>query len=384
MTSFSPTQDRIAVFSQSLGQHAEVTGLTVVKTVLKPGDNVSIDYDPNTGTATITGPASRLPASGTGYLHSDGTNYSYQPFPTPTVGDVSVEVDRDSSNNPIELNLTASRYSRGFAIDSGPSHGSASISGSNAVYTPNAGYAGDDAFTYHAYNLGGNSNPATVHVNVKQDVNAPTAPNVSVTVSQNTTGSTNVGAVGTNITGYSIVTNPQHGTAAIDGAGNVTYTPATGYIGADVLTYSVTNAFGTKTGTVSITVIAAPVLAGSNAVDMGVMPTHTLQTGGSGSGTYAAASVNATLYFAGNISGYDFTQSVKKQDGSGLPGLPWVNSNGSFSLPNNTYDISSGLSPGDTATYKLIVTASGAGGTSPAVTFTWTYTSASDQSGGGA
>ncbi|MFX8381755.1 hypothetical protein ABTL77_20355, partial [Acinetobacter baumannii] len=66
MTSFSPTQDRIAVFSQSLGQHAEVTGLTVVKTVLKPGDNVSIDYDPNTGTATITGPASRLPASGTG------------------------------------------------------------------------------------------------------------------------------------------------------------------------------------------------------------------------------------------------------------------------------------------------------------------------------
>ncbi|GAB4030997.1 hypothetical protein GCM10028774_07280 [Spirosoma jeollabukense] len=36
-----------------------------------------------------------------------------------------------------------------------------------------------------------------------------------------------------------ITTNPTHGTASIDGSGNVVYTPATGYIGDDVLTYQV-------------------------------------------------------------------------------------------------------------------------------------------------
>ncbi len=57
---------------------------------------------------------------------------------------------------------------------------------------------------------------------------------------------------------YAIVTNPAHGTLA-GTAPNVTYTPATGYLGPDTFTFDATeNGVVSNTATVSITVAAAP------------------------------------------------------------------------------------------------------------------------------
>ena len=56
-----------------------------------------------------------------------------------------------------------------------------------------------------------------------------------------------------------ITINPTHGTAIVDGSGNVTYTPATGYIGDDVLTYQVCETPGGLCATAQVTVhVVAP------------------------------------------------------------------------------------------------------------------------------
>jgi Ca2+-binding RTX toxin-like protein len=55
------------------------------------------------------------------------------------------------------------------------------------------------------------------------------------------------------------VTQPEHGSVVIDGAGFVTYSPAVGFSGSDSFTYVVTDSQGgTATGTVTITVAPSP------------------------------------------------------------------------------------------------------------------------------
>lgn len=51
-----------------------------------------------------------------------------------------------------------------LVIDGPAANGTASVSGTSLLYTPNAGYAGIDTFTYHAIVSGVNSNIATVTV----------------------------------------------------------------------------------------------------------------------------------------------------------------------------------------------------------------------------
>ncbi|OYT86707.1 MAG: hypothetical protein CFE46_14695 [Burkholderiales bacterium PBB6] len=54
------------------------------------------------------------------------------------------------------------------------------------------------------------------------------------------------------VTGYTL---PTHGTITLDAQGNASYTPASGYAGADSFTYTVTSNGTTETGTVNITAV---------------------------------------------------------------------------------------------------------------------------------
>jgi hypothetical protein len=56
-----------------------------------------------------------------------------------------------------------------FTLVSGPSHGTASVSGDTATYTPAADYTGTDSFTYRATDPSGASGDATVSVIVEPD-----------------------------------------------------------------------------------------------------------------------------------------------------------------------------------------------------------------------
>ncbi|TQD48242.1 putative Ig domain-containing protein, partial [Marilutibacter aestuarii] len=61
------------------------------------------------------------------------------------------------------------------SIGTAPAHGTVSVSGTTATYTPAAGYAGADSFSFTAANDGGTSAPATVAVSVGGPVISVTA-----------------------------------------------------------------------------------------------------------------------------------------------------------------------------------------------------------------
>ncbi|WP_157592211.1 Ig-like domain-containing protein [Solirubrobacter soli] len=141
------------------------------------------------------------------------------------------------------------------AAAAAPAHGTVSVVAGALRYTPAAGYAGSDEFTYTVTNEGGTSNTAKATVKVLN------APQVCKDVSTTTPFQTAV-AVGADCTGagpgtVTIVAAPDHGTATVEGS-TLRYTPASGYAGTDSFTYRATNEGGaSNTANVSVKVLNA-------------------------------------------------------------------------------------------------------------------------------
>src|SRR5690606_24595561 len=83
----------------------------------------------------------------------------------PTIGPVSATVAYGSSANAIPLALGGAPATS-VAVATAPANGSTSVAGTTITYTPNAGYAGPDSFTYTATNSAGTSAAATVTITV--------------------------------------------------------------------------------------------------------------------------------------------------------------------------------------------------------------------------
>lgn len=150
------------------------------------------------------------------------------------------------------------------------------------TYTPSNGYSGPDSFTYTATGPGGVSAPGVVTVTVS----APTAPVASpaaFAVPFDSPGhaidlSTSITGVHTSL---AVALQPAHGVVSVSGD-VVTYTPVTGYHGADSFTYTATGPGGISgQATVSLT-IAAP-----TAPDIDPPAPVVVQPGPDGSSTIA-------------------------------------------------------------------------------------------------
>lgn len=131
------------------------------------------------------------------------------------------------------------------------------------TYTPNADFNGSDSFTYTVKdNAGAISNPATVTVTVNPVNDAPIASNDNITVNQGTSidipvldndtdsdGTLDIGSL-------AIASQPSNGTVIVNDDGTVTYTPNSGFAGADSFTYTVKDNQGavSNVATVSIEV----------------------------------------------------------------------------------------------------------------------------------
>lgn len=105
-----------------------------------------------------------------GVFHIDNA-YSLEvvlPAP-PTAGAVATTVAANSSGNRLTPVLGGPQADS-IAVAQGPAHGVVTVSGLTFLYTPTAGYSGDDSFTYVATNAGGDSVSATVTVTVTPPV----------------------------------------------------------------------------------------------------------------------------------------------------------------------------------------------------------------------
>ena len=149
-----------------------------------------------------------------------------------------------------------------------PANGSVSIGNTGLVtYQSNAGFTGQDSFTYNISDGNGGTATGTVTVTVNAPPpppnNNPVANSDVVTTAYNTAITANVTANDTdqennNLT-VSSVTQPAHGTASVSNASSVTYAPVSGFVGQDSFTYNISDGNGgTATGTVTVTVNAPP------------------------------------------------------------------------------------------------------------------------------
>lgn len=142
-----------------------------------------------------------------------------------------------------------------------PGHGSASVSGNRVSYSPAAGYAGTDSFTYTISDGKGATATATVSVSVQAPNRPPVANHDAYEVLAGSSGNQfNVLGNDSDPDGDSLtiasVSAPAHGGAVALG-GQVTYSPAAGYTGADSFSYTISDGRGgNATATVSVTVRA--------------------------------------------------------------------------------------------------------------------------------
>jgi hypothetical protein len=205
-----------------------------------------------------------------------------------------------------------------YAIAATPAHGTITLSGNNATYTPTLGYAGADSFTFTASDVNGTSTPATVTITVAAGL-LPVAQATSANVPFNTAVSIELGASDSNPGGpfdftYAIAAPPAHGTVTLGGS-SATYTPTLGYTGADGFTFTASDVNGTSApATVTITVIAGvlPVAQATTAsVVYNTASPITLSASDSNPGgpfdfTYAIAAppAHGTVTISGNIATY--------------------------------------------------------------------------------
>jgi len=126
-------------------------------------------------------------------------------------------------------------------------HGTATVNSSGKiVYVPDTDYQGTDCFTYKANDGKSDSNTVTMTIYVNT---APVAKTDLVKTPVNTQINGTVSATdqdGDSLT-YSLVSDAENGTVMMNADGSYTYTPKTGYNGADSFTYKASDGVGDST-----------------------------------------------------------------------------------------------------------------------------------------
>lgn len=188
----------------------------------------------------------------------------------PVANNQSVSTPEDTAKG---ITLTASDVENSaltYAIVANPVHGTVSLSGPTATYTPAPNYNGPDSFTFRANDGSLNGNTAMVSITVTAVNDAPLANDQSVSTAKNTAKGITLTAsdVEGSTLSYTIVANPTHGAVSLSGA-IATYTPALNYVGNDSLTFRASDgSLNSNTATVSISILpsnAAPVASNKSA-----------------------------------------------------------------------------------------------------------------------
>lgn len=345
---------------------------------------LSNDTDPDGDTLSIT----EVTQGTNGSVAIDGTNVVYTPNAgfegsdsfTYTISDgnggedtatVTVTVDEEPNADPDAVNDSASTafdtpatisvLSNDTDADGDTlsitavtqgANGSVVIDGTNVVYTPNAGFEGDDSFTYTVSDGNGGEDTATVSITVEEQPNtAPDAANDTAGTGFETPVTVNVLANDIDDDGDTLsisgVTQGGNGSVAIDGT-SVVYTPDAGFSGVDTFTYTISDGNGGEdTASVEVTVDAEPNTA----------PDAVNDTAGTGFETPVTISVlsNDTDDDGDTLSISEVTQGTNGSvaiDGTSVVYTPDDGFSGDDSF---TYTISDGNGGTDTATVSVTV-----------------------------
>ena len=355
----------------------------------------TLDYTPGAdfnGTATITYTVSDATTAGNDALTDSGTltvtvtPVADDPITSTSVTYTASTISEDATNITITLVDSASLVDSdgdqlelfSLTLNNGGSF-SVNLDGSNnwdgtVTYSPAANFSGDELFTYIVTD-GTTQVTSTLTVPVAAGVNdAPVTTADTEEITEDTTTATSI-AVLTNdtdpegdtisLTNVAVTTTtPTFGT----GPGTVTvngnfvdYTPAAGFVGTEVITYTVTDndAGGggsnplTATGTLTVNVTNindAPVVTdpATNTTAESTQTTLAITTGN----TYVTDAESDTLTItAANISSGDTLGTVDFSDGNNILYTPSTNFNGTtviaYTINDDGTSIVSGVTTAD-------------------------------------
>ncbi len=158
----------------------------------------------------------------------------------PVANAQSVTTNEDTTKGIVLSGSDADGDPLTYQVTANPSHGSLSGTKPNLTYTPSANYNGSDSFTFKVNDGQADSAPATVSITVIAVNDAPAASAQSLSTSCNTPKAITLAGsdVDDDPLAFLVGTGPAHG--ALSGTPPaLTYTPATGYSGADSFTFTV-------------------------------------------------------------------------------------------------------------------------------------------------
>lgn len=255
------------------------TGKNRPKTITLPAidpDGDTLNYiiltNPANGTLSGSG-ASWTYTPNTGYVGADAFTFKVNDGQEDSnIGNVVIDVDAindlpiaasDSVTTPEDTTKAVILQAEDddndpltYTIIASPLHGTLSGSGTNWTYTPHANYFGSDSFKFIANDGTGDSNLATISINVTSVNDAPVADNQNIAVIEDTAKSITLSAtdVENHALTYTILTSPLHGTLSGSGAA-LTYTPDPDYTGPDSFTFRAKDAsLNSAPATISLTV----------------------------------------------------------------------------------------------------------------------------------
>ncbi len=230
------------------------------------------------------------------------------------------------------------------SLVSGAANGGVTLNaGGTFTYTPDAGFAGTDSFTYSVSDGKGGSATATVSITVESANAAPVARDDSAATDEDTAVTIDVLANDEDADGdplsASIASGPANGTVIANPDGTFTYTPNADFNGTDSFTYSLSDGQGGG-ATATVSVAVAPVNDAPNAVDDTVAAVANMDTSGQGGST--------TFDVLANDSDPDGDPLNASLLGDASHGTVLVNPDGTF-----TYTPDTGFTGADSFTYSL-------------------------------
>ena len=195
----------------------------------------------------------------------------------PIADDDTAATDEDNAVNIDVLDGDVDNDNHALAnptVATAPTFGSAQVQANGTItYTPNPNANGTDTFTYQVCDPFNACDTATVTVTVAPVPDDPIAANDAASTLEDTPTTIDVRANDQEVDGEvlsapTITAAPSNGTAAVNGAGNVTYTPNAEFSGTDTFTYEVCdpgNACDTATVTVTVVEVNDPPIAQDDA-----------------------------------------------------------------------------------------------------------------------
>jgi CshA-type fibril repeat protein len=210
-----------------------------------PGEG-TWSVDPVTGAVTFDPAPAFAGAASIGYTidDNDGNTSNVATITITVTPAGSDDTQTTNTNTPVTTNVLSNDPS-GPSLDltavSDPPHGTVTIAGAatgTVTYTPDAGFAGVDSYTYTACVPG--AVPALCTTQTVTVTVSPTGANDTAVTGLNTPVVVPVLANDPSAPGVTVseTSDPPHGTLVVNSDGTVTYTPDAGFSGTDTFTYT--------------------------------------------------------------------------------------------------------------------------------------------------